>query len=94
MAELSIKLKIGNREYPMRVKAEDEERIRKAGKILNEKMKSYHERFGIEDNQDLLAMVAFDCQVEKMKSEESKTVTSEDSLAQIQYLNQMIAEAL
>lgn len=94
MAELSIKLKIGNREYPMRVKAEDEERIRRAGKILNEKMKSYHERFGIEDNQDLLAMVAFDCQVEKMKSEESKTVTSEDSLAQIQYLNQMIAEAL
>jgi cell division protein ZapA len=94
MAELSIKLKIGNREYPMRVKAEDEERIRKAGKILNEKMKSYHERFGIEDNQDLLAMVAFDCQVEKMKSEESKSVTNDDSLAQIQYLNQMIAEAL
>lgn len=94
MAELSIKLRIGNREYPMRVAPEDEERIRKAGKILNEKMKSYAERFGIEDQQDLLAMVAFDCQVEKMKSEESLTHTDESSLTQIQSLNQLISEAL
>lgn len=94
MTELSIKIKIGNREYPMRVKAEDEERIRKAGKILNEKMKSYHERFRIEDYQDLLAMVAFDCQVEKMKSEESMTTTDEQSLTHLQYLNQLVAEAL
>ena len=26
MSELSIKLRIGNREYPMRIRAEDEER--------------------------------------------------------------------
>ena len=39
MAELSIKIRIGNREYPMKVKAEDEERIRRAGKLLNEKNK-------------------------------------------------------
>ena len=94
MAELSIKLKIGNREYPMRVKAEDEERIRKAGKILNEKMKSYKEKFGIDDNQDLIAMVAFDCQVEKMKSEENKSDSSEEAVQQIQAINQLISEAL
>ena len=94
MAELSIKLKIGNREYPMRVKPEDEERIRKAGKVLNEKMKSYRDRFGIEDNQDLLAMVAFDCQVEKMKGEESHEIIDESSMHQIQYLNQLISESL
>ncbi len=78
----------------MRVKPEDEERIRKAGKILNEKIKSYKERFGIEDNQDLIAMVAFDCQVEKMKSEESQIVHDEGSVNQLQYLNQLISEAL
>jgi len=61
MSELSIKLRIGNREYPMRIKAEDEERIRRAGRILNEKSQTYKERFGIDDQQDLLAMVAFDC---------------------------------
>ena len=51
----------------MKVKAEDEEGIRKAGKMLNEKIKAYRDQFGIDDNQDLLAMVAFDCLVEKMK---------------------------
>jgi cell division protein ZapA len=94
MTELSIKLRIGSREYPMRVKAEDEERIRRAGKILNEKMKSYREKFGIEDQQDLLAMVAFDCQVEKMKNEESKITTDEHSLNQVMQLNQLISQAI
>lgn len=94
MTELSIKLRIGNREYPMRVKTEDEERIRLAGKILNEKMKSYRERFGIEDHQDLLAMVAFDCQVEKMKSEENKVSTDEAAFSQLKQLNQLISESL
>ena len=60
MSELSIKLRIGNREYPMRIRVEDEERIRRAGRILNEKAQTYKERFGIDDQQDLLAMVAFD----------------------------------
>ncbi|MDW3197556.1 MAG: cell division protein ZapA [Cytophagales bacterium] len=94
MAELSIKLRIGNREYPMRVKSEDEERIRKAGKILNDKVKKYREQFGIDDNQDLLAMVAFDCLIEKMKNEEQAGSVDEVSTQQLAKLNQMISNAL
>lgn len=94
MAELSIKLKIGNREYPMKVKSEDEERIRRAGKILNEKIKSYRDRFNLDDNQDLLAMVAFDCQVEKMKNEETVESTDEIALEQIRNLNSIISKAI
>ncbi len=78
----------------MKVKPEDEERIRRAGKILNEKMKSYKDRFGIEDNQDLIAMVAFDCQVEKMKADENQQSTDNSSLYQIKALNQLISDAL
>ncbi len=94
MAELSIKLRIGNREYPMRVKAEDEERIRRAGKILNDKVKKYREQFGIDDNQDLLAMVAFDCLIEKMKNEEQAGSVDEVSTQQLARLNQLISNAL
>lgn len=94
MAELSIKLRIGNREYPMRVKSEDEERIRKAGKILNDKVKKYREQFGIDDNQDLLAMVAFDCLIEKMKNEEQAGSVDEISSQHLARLNQMISNAL
>lgn len=94
MADLSIKLRIANREYPMRVKAEDEERIRRAGKILNDKVKKYREQFGIDDNQDLLAMVAFDCLIEKMKNEEQAGSVDEVSSQQVARLNQLISDAL
>ena len=57
-------------------------------------MKTYREKFGIEDHQDLLAMVAFDCQVEKMKNEESKITTDEHSLNQVIQLNQLISQTI
>jgi cell division protein ZapA len=94
MTELSIKLKIGNREYPMKVKAEDEERIRKAGKLINEKIRSYKDQFGIDDHQDLLAMVAFDSTVDRMKNEENSESTDEVALNQIKNISQMINNAI
>ncbi len=94
MAELSIKIRIGNREYPMKVATEDEERIRKAGKLLHERIKSYREQFGIDDNQDLLAMVAFDSLVEKMKMEEKASDTDDTALNQIARLNELITDKL
>lgn len=78
----------------MKVKAEDEERIRKAGKTINEKIKSYRNQFGIEDNQDLLAMVAFDCLVDTMKKEETIESTDEVALDQVKNISQLIANAI
>lgn len=94
MAELSIKIRIGNREYPMRVKAEDEERIRRAGKLLNEKIKNYQNQFGIDDTQDLVAMVAFDCLVEKLKREEVSDASDDFALGEISKLNQLISNSI
>lgn len=94
MAELSIKIRIGNREYPMRVKAEDEERIRRAGKLLNEKIKNYQSQFGIDDTQDLVAMVAFDCLVEKLKRDEVSEASDDFALGEIAKLNQLIADTI
>lgn len=70
MGELSIKIKILDREYPMKVKMEDEPRIRAAGKVLNERIRAYSQRFKIDDKQDLLAMAAFDSLIEKAKAED------------------------
>ena len=78
----------------MRVKAEDEERIRKAGKLLNEKIKHYQNQFGIDDSQDLISMVAFDCIVEKLKREESTEVADDFALRELTKLNQLISDAI
>ena len=92
MEELSIKIKIGDREYPMKVDAEDEERIRLAGKKINEKIKLYRDQFGIDDKQDLLAMVAFDSLYEKLQAEASSTTTGESAVDKISYLSRLISD--
>lgn len=92
MEELSIKIKIADREYPMKVDAEDEERIRLAGKKINEKIKLYRDQFGIDDKQDLLAMVAFDSLYEKIQSEANSTSSGETAVDKISYLSKLISE--
>jgi len=94
MEELSIKIKIADREYPMKVKRVDEERVRMAGKLINEKLKSYKEQFGIDDKQDLLAMVAFDCLIDKMASEETNQVIDQTVFEKVDRLNQLVSQSI
>ncbi len=56
---ISIKIKIGNRQYPMKVKSEEEAFIREAAVLLNDAIEEHKENFHTHDFQDLLAMVAF-----------------------------------
>ena len=92
MEELSIKIKIADREYPMKVKRLDEEKVRTAGKLINEKLKSYREQFGIDDKQDLLAMVAFDCLIDKMANEETSHVIDQTVFEKIDRLNKLVSQ--
>ena len=94
MEKLSVKIKISDREYPMKVAPGDEERIRKAGKIINEKIKIYREKFGIDDKQDLLAMVAFDSVVDKMETEGESESTDNSVMERLKSLNQELARVL
>lgn len=94
MRELSIKIKIADREYPMTVKAEEEERIRKAGKLINERLRTYRERFGIDDKQDLLSMVAFDALIDRLSVEEHNSESDESVLNKIQSINHLISQSL
>ncbi len=94
MEELSIKIKIADREYPMKVKLKEEERIRAAGKLINEKLKHYRGQFGIDDKQDLLAMVAFDCLVDKMADEENLEVIDQTVVEKMNHLSHLVSQAL
>ena len=94
MEELSIKIKIADREYPMKVKRDDEERVRMASRLINEKLKSYRDRFGLEDKQDLLAMVAFDSLVEKMTTEETHQVIDQTVYEKVTHLNHLVSQSI
>ncbi len=94
MEELSIKIRIADREYPMKVKRADEERVRTAGRLINEKLKSYREQYGIDDKQDLIAMVAFDCLVDKMAAEETHQVIDRTVFDKIKQLNHLVSQSI
>lgn len=91
MSDLSIRIKIANREYPMKVKVEDEAMVRRIGKEINEKIKIYQSQFGIDDKQDLLAMVTFDTMVENMKSSKATASEDESVLKQLKQMNDLMS---
>ena len=78
MENLSIKLVIGNRSYPMKVPIEEEQKIRNIGKDLNKKISEIKNQMNIEDLQDVLAMIAFKLSVE---IEDNKNLKSESENA-------------
>jgi len=94
MKELSIKIKIADREYPMKISADEEERIRKAGKVINEKIKHYAQQFGIDDKQDLLAMAAFDILIDKSQKEEIEGLNDETIFERVNNLNNLISQTI
>lgn len=94
MSELSIKIKIADREYPMKVDADEEERLREASRQLNEQLKAYKQEYGIDDKQDLLAMVAFDAIADKMTAESANEDQQSSLYNKIQYLNQYVSQVL
>ncbi|MAX80969.1 MAG: cell division protein ZapA [Crocinitomicaceae bacterium] len=58
MSHLSIKVTIANRVYPLTIRREEEELIRKAAKLVNDNIKELESNYAVRDKQDLLAMTA------------------------------------
>ena len=56
MGEISIKISISDRIYPLKVATEEEEIVRRAAKVINERIKDYQENYAVRDKQDLLSM--------------------------------------
>jgi len=94
MGEVVIKIRIGDRDYPLRVKAEEEGIVRSAAKKVTDMMKAYRDQFGLDDKQDLLAMVSFDCLVEKMRSEEQRSINEDELCGKISNLRSQITNLL
>jgi cell division protein ZapA len=69
--KLSIKLNIAERFYPLKVDRNEEERLRKAAKLLNDKILQYKQKkFTDKDTQDFIAMVALQFATKYLECEE------------------------
>ncbi len=67
--KLSIRVNVADRYYPLKVDRNDEEKIRKAAKMINEKILQYKQRYNDKDLQDFLAMAALQFVIKLIESE-------------------------
>lgn len=79
MAELSIKVSIANRIYPLRINTAEEENVRKAAKLINDKIQEYEKSFSVKDKQDLLAMCVLHFATDVINNE-NKPIEVKDDL--------------
>ncbi len=73
--KLSIRVNVADRYYPLKVEPENEEKIRKAARMINEKVLQYKQRYTDKDVQDFLAMASLQYVV-KLAEEEEKAGNS------------------
>lgn len=56
--KLSIRVNVADRYYPLKISRDEEEGIRKAARMINEKVLQYKQKYVDKDIQDFLAMAA------------------------------------
>ena len=78
---ININVIIADRPYPLKVKPEEEAVIRKAAKLINEKIRGYQNQYGAKDKQDYMAMCLLMFAVQNQKNE-SKIIIKDNSFAQ------------
>ncbi len=75
--KLSIRVNVADRYYPLKVERENEEKIRKAARMINEKVLQYKQRYSDKDVQDFLAMASLQYVIKLIEEEEKqKLITS------------------
>lgn len=81
--ELSIKVNIGGRTYPLTIERSEEEDIRKAAAKVEETYKQFHTSYAVRDGQDLLAMSALQIATQLVKAVESKAPEGDQEVERI-----------
>ncbi len=74
--KLPIKVQIAERYYPLKIERRDEEKIRKAAKLINDKLLQYKQRYTDKDSQDFLAMAALQFVIQLLDCESKQNLVS------------------
>jgi cell division protein ZapA (FtsZ GTPase activity inhibitor) len=92
--KLSIRVNVADRYYPLKVESENEERIRKAARLINEKVLQYKQRYVDKDIQDFLAMAALQYVIRLIEIEEKEGDNSlEEGMKELtERLNRCLSE--
>lgn len=92
--KLAIKVQIAERFYPLKIDRREEERIRKAAKLINDRLLQYKQRYTDKDPQDFLAMAALQFVIQLLDCESKQNFLSleEDLKALSEELDVLLKE--
>lgn len=88
--ELSININIADRMYPLKVDINEEEIVRKAAKLINEKIVRYRQQYKNKDLQDFMAMSALEFAIKFLESDANKDI--DPLLAEISKINKEVSD--
>ncbi|MEZ7884475.1 hypothetical protein SDC9_90096 [bioreactor metagenome] len=90
MEQQSIHITIAERVYPLRIAAQDEEKIRAAAKLINEKVDLYRKKYSNRDIQDALSMALLQFVIRLLEAE--KREESSQIIADLKSLDHLLEE--
>jgi cell division protein ZapA len=94
MDELTISVTIADRPYRLKIRKEEEERVRKAAKRINERIKQYSDNYAYNDRQDLLAMVSLEFANSSMTYETQLNETDHEIEDKLTEIDNILSEQL
>jgi len=90
--KLSIRVNVADRYYPLKIGRDEEERIRKAARLINEKVLQYKQKYVDKDIQDFLAMAALQYVIQLLEA--NKLVDESDVSYNIREMSERIDAVL
>jgi cell division protein ZapA (FtsZ GTPase activity inhibitor) len=92
MGEQMITISIADRPYRLAINNEtEEENIRKAARLINEKIKDYSTHYAFKDKQDLLAMVVLQFAAKVMELEVKDEMESNKTLEGLMEIEKILS---
>ena len=90
MGEISIKINIADRVYPLKVNMEEEEVIRRAAKLINDRIKEFQDNYAVRDKQDLLSMCVLHYATASLKAEKKMVDDDTEVADKVYQLDQLL----
>ena len=89
--EISVKVLIADREYPLKMEANEVDQVKEAEEEIQQKIKALKANYQVKEKQDLLAMCLLQLLVEKNLMLKGETANSDDFYSKIEDLESFVS---
>lgn len=79
-----------NRPYPLLVKPEEETAVRNAAKLINERIKTYKDKFSVQDDLDLVIMCCLELATDNINQSEKRSISMAKALENLDKIDEAL----